>query len=213
MSALVSIRLRPGNFRQRGMILFFTLVALLVMSLAAVALIRSVDTNTLIAGNIAFKQGATASADAGVEAAMSWLATTETANSALNVLTDPIHAFNSDAPAAGYYSSLNPALSLTDGTGIQWSNADSVLVGTDANGNETRYVIQRMCRVANTVVQNANCLFSSAVEDKNGQAIPLPQDVCVGSGCPSAGQSPQIRITSRTLGPKATVSYVQAFVY
>jgi len=199
--------------RQSGVILFFTLIALLAISLAAVALIRSTDTSTMIAGNLTFKQSATASADAGIEAAMTWLAATEAANTTVNVLNNPAHPFNNDAPASGYYSNLNPALSLTDGTGIQWDNSDSVLAGTDAHGNTTRYVIQRMCRSANTPVQAANCLFSSALEDKNGQAIPLPQEVCVGSGCPAAGQTPQIRITSRTTGPRNTVSYVQAFVY
>lgn len=209
-------RFRPAPLpaaRQRGIILFFTLIALLAISLAAVALVRSTDTSTMIAGNLTFKQSATASADAGVEAAIGWLAATEAANSTVNVLNNPAHPFNNDAPAAGYYSSLNPALSVTDGIGIQWNNTDSMLAGTDAQGNTTRYVIQRMCRTANTPIQAANCLFSSALEDKNGQAIPLPQEVCVGPGCPAAGQTPQIRITSRTTGPRNTVSYVQAFVY
>lgn len=204
--------------KQRGVVLFFTLVALLAMSLAAVALIRSVDTSTMIAGNLAFKQAATASGDTGIEAAVTWLTTTESGNTALNVVTDTTHPFNNDGGTGaflntGYYSSTDPAVSLTDGTGIQWDDTDSILVGTDANGNTIRYVIQRMCRNANQSVQNGNCLFSTAKEDKNGQNIPLPQDVCQGDGCPSAGQSPQIRITSRSAGPRNTVSYVQAFVY
>jgi Tfp pilus assembly protein PilX len=62
------------SIRQRGVVLFFTLIALVVMSLAAVALIRSVDTSTMIAGNLAFKQSATTSGDGGIEAAVSWLA-------------------------------------------------------------------------------------------------------------------------------------------
>lgn len=204
--------------QQRGVVLFFTLVALLGMSLAAVALIRSVDTSTLIAGNLAFKQSATSSADAGIEAAVGWLAATEGGNVLLNVLTDTTHPFNVTGgtgafQSVGYYSSTDPAVSLTDGTGFQWDDTDSVLVGTDATGNTVRYIIQRMCRNANVAVQNANCLFSSAVEDKNGQNIPLPQDVCQGDGCPVAGQTPQIRITAQSLGPRNSVSYVQAFVY
>lgn len=199
--------------KQRGVSLFFALIALLVISLAAVALIRSVDTSTLIAGNLAFKQSTTSSGDAGIEAAVAWLAATEAGNTAINVLNNTAHPFNIDNAAVGYYSSTNSALSLIDGTGIQWSNADSVLVGTDASANTTRYVIQRMCRTPNVAIQNANCLFSGATIDKNGQSIPLPQDVCVGAGCPVAGQAPQLRITSRTTGPRNSVSYVQAFVY
>lgn len=200
--------------KQRGVVLFFTLIALLAMSLAAVALIRSVDTSTMIAGNLAFRQSATSSADSGIEAAIAWLNTIETTNSGLNVLNDPAHPFNQDNATAGYYSSADPALSLTDGSGIQWDDNDSFLVGTDAaTGNTVRYVIQRMCRNANQTIQNADCLFSGAIQDNNGQSIPLPQEVCEGDGCPVAGQTPQIRITARTDGPRNTISYVQAFVY
>jgi type IV pilus assembly protein PilX len=204
--------------KQRGVVLFFTLVALVAMMLAAVALIRSVDTSTLIAGNIAFKQAATSSGDAGIEAAMTWLSNTQAANSGVDVLTDPTHPFNVTGGTgaylnAGYYSNADPTVSLTDGTGIVWDNTDSTLVGTDSSGNTIRYVIQRMCRTANQPVQSANCLFSSAVEDQNGKNIPLPQDICQGAGCPVAGQAPMIRITSRTTGPRSTVSYVQSFVY
>lgn len=199
--------------KQRAVVLFFTLIALLAMSLASVALIRSVDTSTLIAGNLAFKQAATTSGDAGIEAAINWLAATQTANNALNVLNDPAHPFNITdlAVRPGYHSNADPALNLTaDAT---WNDVNNVLVGTDSSGNTVRYIIQRMCRNANQPIQTADCLFSGALQDNNGQNIPLPQEVCQGAGCPVAGQTPQVRITARTTGPKNTVSYVQAFVY
>ena len=203
--------------KQRGVVLFFALISLLAIMLAAVALVRSVDTSTIIAGNLAFKQAATTSGDAGTEAAVVWLTAAEAADNSKNVLTDTTHVFNIDNAAAGYYSSLNPALSLTASSGlrIQWTDADSVLVlpDPDSSGNSVRYVIQRMCRNANVAIQNADCLFSGALQDLNGKNIPLPQDVCIGAGCPVAGQTPQIRITSRTTGPRNTISYVQAFVY
>lgn len=207
--------MRARAMKQHGVVLFFALIALLAMSLAAVALIRSVDTSTMIAGNLAFKQAATSSGDAGIEAAVNWLAATESANTLLNVLNDPAHPFNNDNAAAGYYSSAASGVSLTDGTGIQWDNTDSALVLPDPNsgGNSIRYVIQRMCRNANQPIQTAECLFSGALQDNNGQNIPLPQEVCQGAGCPVAGQTPQVRITARTTGPRNTVSYVQAFVY
>jgi type IV pilus assembly protein PilX len=200
-------------------VLFFALISLLAIMLAAVALIRSVDTSTMIAGNLAFKQSATTSADAGTEAAITYLAGIEAANTTKNVLTDATHPFNIDNPTAGYYSSLNPLLSLTatSGTRIDWSatgsSAQSVHLAADSSGNTTSYVIQRMCRTPNVAITTADCLFSGALQDTNGQNIPLPQEICKGAGCPAAGQTPQIRITSRTTGPKNTISYVQAFVY
>lgn len=207
--------------KQRGLVLFLALIALLALSLAAVALIRSVDTSTMIAGNLAFKQAATTSGDAGIETAISWLAATETANAAKNVLTDSTHAFNVTNAASGYYSNADPALNLfADAT---WNAITAIPAVTDSSGNTIRYIIQRMCRTANALPSSqelplllppkTDCLFSGAVQDKNGQNIPLPQEVCAGAGCPVAGQTPQIRITTRTTGPKNTVSYVQAFVY
>ena len=219
--------------KQRGVVLFFALISLVAIMLAAVALIRSVDTSTLIAGNLAFRQAATTSGDRGTEAAMAWLTAVDAANSTLNVLTDTTHPFNDyhggNAGAAyysaGYYSSVDPNFSLTasSGTRINWDDSDSVLVlpDPDSSGNSTRYVIQRMCRnpaylpspPAAVAIVNADCLFSGALIDTSGQQVQLPQQVCKGAGCPAAGQSPEIRITSRTTGPRNTVSYVQAFVY
>jgi type IV pilus assembly protein PilX len=197
--------------KQRGVVLFFALVALLAIMLAAVALIRSVDTSTMIAGNLAFKQAATTSGDAGTEAAIGWLGATQAANSAINVLTDATHAFNVTDAASGYYSNSDPALSLfADAT---WDAITAIAAVTDSSGNTIRYVIQRTCRTPGVAIKDADCLFSGAVQNTSGQNIPLPQDVCSGPGCPVAGQTPMIRITSRVKGPKNTASYVQAFVY
>ena len=211
------IPLKPVRVvKQRGVALFFALICLVAIMLAAVVLVRSVDTSTMISGNLAFQRSATASADAGTEAALIWLASVEAANGAKNVLTDPSHPFNVDDGINGYYANLDPAKSLTasSGTRFLWDNTDSKLVGTDtATQNTTRYVIQRMCRTSGVAIKDANCLFSDAILDNNKQNIPLPQEICKGSGCPVAGQTPQIRITSRTTGPKNTLSYVQAFVY
>lgn len=207
------------TFKQRGVVLFFTLIALLVMSLAVVALIRSVDTSAMIAGNLAFRQGATTSGDAGVEAAMAWLTAINGANTNINIMnnTPSVHPFNVDTPAAGYYSSLDPNLSLTDPSKpshINWTDADSVSLGTDSNtGNTVRYVIQRLCRDANQPTQATRCIYGSADDDLTQKNIPYPQDVCLGDGCPKAGQAPMLRVTSRTDGPRNSVSYVQVFVY
>lgn len=227
---------------QRGVVLFFTLIALVIMSLAAVALIRSVDTGTMIAGNLSFRQGASASADTGIEAAIAWMGnTTQTMREASkNILTDFDYALNKTGGVGGYtddsgnacclnkgyYSNIDPNLSLTDGSGIQWDNSDStlVLIGgntVDVAGNEIRYVIQRMCRTAdklphrNEDVPNnqTGCLMSSAMLDNWGKQIPYATQVCNGGGCPTLGETAMMRITARVKGPKNTISYIQTIVY
>ncbi|MGB9093633.1 MAG: hypothetical protein WCB93_05930, partial [Gallionella sp.] len=128
---------RIGNrhrhaYRQRGVVLFFALIALVVMSLAAVALIRSVDTSTMIAGNIAFKQAATTSGDGGIEGAITALNAAQAAMAAINnnVLNDPgcpgacSNVLNASNPSNGYYSNADPNLSLTDSA--TWVNGSSM---------------------------------------------------------------------------------------
>jgi type IV pilus assembly protein PilX len=199
--------------KQRGVVLFFALIALVVMSLAAVALIRSVDTSTMIAGNLAFKQSAITSGDMGVEAAMSALGAMQTGDT-LNPLMDATDIFNQDDAANGYYSNADDAtLNLFDTA--NWRNGSSVQAGTDASGNEVRFLIQRLCRDPNVKLSTANCLFSAPTFDKDGQTTPLLATVCptTNPGCPKVGQNPEYRITSRTAGPGNTYSYIQAFVY
>ena len=45
-----------NHYKQSGFVMIVTLLALVIMLLASVALIRSTDTNLVIAGNMAFKR-------------------------------------------------------------------------------------------------------------------------------------------------------------
>jgi type IV pilus assembly protein PilX len=192
--------------KQQGVVLFFALVALVVMSLAAVALIRSVDTSTLIAGNLASKQSATTSADMGMETAINWMA------SQANLAT-----LNADIATSGYYSTqaANPV------TGFNWdandslpatstaTGADVIVNGTDGSGNTIRYVIQRMCSAVGAP-SAANCLFGPPGVNTNSSAV---MDATRAGANVAPDPSPIYRITARVIGVKNTVSYIQAFVY
>ena len=52
---------------QRGVVLFIALIVMVAMSLAAIALIRSVDTTTTVIGNLAFRQASILPANFAVE--------------------------------------------------------------------------------------------------------------------------------------------------
>lgn len=190
---------QPGMRQQRGVVLFVALIALVVMALAAVALIRSVDTGTLIAGNLSAKQSATTSADSGMETAMSWI----TANPAL---------LSGDDAAQGYYAtSAGDAKVLVNASTVK-ATGDGIVDGKDSSGNTITYVIQRMCRdpgpadAKDPATGAANCLLGPVSEDPCKKRNP-PDPFCK----PERGVL--YRITIRSTGPKNTVSYAQAFVY
>src|SRR5262245_50720083 len=62
----------PRN-RERGVSLMFALITVAALALAAVALVRSVDTGSLVIGNLGFKQDSLLAADDAARQAIDWL--------------------------------------------------------------------------------------------------------------------------------------------
>jgi Tfp pilus assembly protein PilX len=176
---------------QHGVVLFISLIVLVAMTLAGVAMMRSVDTNVLIAGNLAFRNAARSSADAGIEAARVWLSA-QTAGALIN---DNVPGYY-----ANWQDSFNPGA-------FNWG-AQAALVGTDSNGNEIRYIVHRMCAESAKTVDGTDCFkvtSASSGSTKGGGSY--------GQTPLSGAAMPYYRITARVEGPRNTVSYVQAFVY
>ena len=59
--------------RQQGVVLLIALIVLVAMTLAGIGMMRSIDTGTMVAGNIGFRQSAVATGDGGIEQAITWL--------------------------------------------------------------------------------------------------------------------------------------------
>lgn len=187
---------------QEGLVLFIALIVLVAMSLAGVSLMRAVDTGTVVAGNMAFKQAAIMVADRGTQNAVQWLQN----NSAGAVL-------QTTNTGAGYFSS-RPVVEPNWFDPASWSESVAVNGGApDASGNVVRYVIHRMCTQPDTAyngmnggVANECALFYAASAAASGGSMAV--------GAPQFIGSPQIyyRITTRVEGPRDTVSVIQTSV-
>jgi type IV pilus assembly protein PilX len=200
---------RSFRARQRGVVLFIALIVLVAMTLAGIAMMRSVGTNVLISGNIAFKQTTTSVSDYGVEKAREWLLATGTATPA---------ALQNDDPASGYYSSwMYDPTAPTDATknfnpfSFAWGNATAKLVTPAVDPSTTVYfVIHRMCKEKNMspddpAQQCVTLESSSAGSTKN-----------LLSGTDKGLDSKNVifyRITGQVVGPKNTTSFVQTVMY
>jgi type IV pilus assembly protein PilX len=211
------ITVKPINTllkRQQGLVLFIALIALVAMSLAAAALIRSVDSSVLVAGNLAFKQSATMSADSSFGLAAEYINTNGS-------------TINADDAANGYYASLAPpnatgytadtdvfnffdestwgALKSRKATGPGFTN------GVDSSGNTVEYIVQRMCRnTGKAPIVEQDCLLGTS---KVGGSSNQAQTYTTAGGLQSVGASIMYRVTSRVTGPKNTVSVTQAYIY
>lgn len=194
----------PGA--QRGVIVFISLIVLVAMTLAGIAVMRSSGSAVLTAGNLALRETATLAGDRGIEKAIAWLRT-----------KGPVYLQNTNA-AEGYYSWWNdqlPALTSGEFDPVLWGkdnwdqNDRAVLVETDAGGNQIRYVIHRLCSAAGPAdAAGTECVtLTDPTSGGSMRALEGGEKVLAGSS--------QIyyRITARVDGPKNTVSIVQATVY
>jgi Tfp pilus assembly protein PilX len=205
--------MRGAPRRERGVVLFIALIILVAMALAGIALIRSVDTNVIVAGNIAFKQGATAAGDQGVEAARQWL-------------IDNKSALNNDSLVAGtsaYYSNWQQNLDLTatdpNKPDFDWNGVAKEVIADDGAGNRVRYVIHRLCADPNVAPASTTCVRVSAA---SGGATSRGGEYGGRRGYEAGGESGGFnlasalvfyRVTVRIDAPRNTVSYVQALMY
>lgn len=206
----------PNISRQRGASLFFAIVALVLMTTAGLALMRSVDTGNIIAGNMAFRESTVSATDTGVENAVTYL----------NSIAAPA-TFASDANLPGgctvgtatvpgnclYAARVQPE--DEDGLPlIDWSHSNIPV--TTINGNDVQYVIERLCNPDTTVP----VVLTQAPKNEDAKSV-CGTEVTVDGGSSKApsgggGVSKVVEImylvTVRVKGPRNTISTVQTIL-
>ena len=202
---------RQVSHCQKGFVLFLALVSLVVMSLAAVALIRSVDTNSLITGNLAFRQNATLSSAYGLEAVAQTIGSQPFGFEENNNAGDGYYAtcLNFDdfpADPCGGQRLTRDAQWVPDTTSQLADNLPGLVNGVDPYGNTVQYIVERMCNQTGETLPN-RCMVTTNLTDEGGSQCSEGGRVL----CSAAIDYPLYRITVRIAGPKNTISYVQAF--
>ena len=183
-----------GKNQQHGAVLLISLVVLVIMTLSALALIRSVNMTNLIAGNLAFRESALLSPERSTEAAMTWLAGAGTATLNAASAENGYQAVRTDPSAAQSWDAL-------------WQDTlkgQAVTDSVDVAGNTVSYVIHRLCDAAGSpqVVNCAKPPNANAGGSQTGGGGPLPQ----------TDSQVYYRITTRVAGPRSTTVYTQTIV-
>lgn len=189
---------------QSGVVLAIMLIVLVAMTLAAISMVRSVDTTNLIAGNLSFQQAATHSGDTGIELASTWLAAN--AVGATLDIDDSTNGYVAGGLNAGPDLTANPPQTWND-YWVKTLAARAVkATQVDAAGNTVSYIIDRMCNSAGGVTSGASCVGSPTVTLASGNSEEAGEKQL------NASSGVYYRITVRVDGPRNTVSYVQAVV-
>ncbi len=190
---------------QRGVVLFIALIALVAMTLAGIALMRSVDTANVIAGNFAFKESAIHATDRGTEFAITALPALIANNGSTQVNNQyyPVR----QAEVAGI-----PGMPAT----VDWSAVTKTTIPN--TGNDVQYVVERMCDpipASGVVPAVPNGPSQQNRNDVTDYCITAPQcspGVSINAPPFCVAGDISYRVTARVTGPRGTVSVVQSIV-
>lgn len=208
--------LSPGLRRQRGTALFVALIMLVAMSVAAVSLVRSVDTSVVITGNLAFQQTALQVADYGIEAAANDLVTIKSSSpearwrrgdtcaipggsrTEFNYYPTAFARTATGSPIAGgtTYTDTYPGV-----PSLNWNDVPCVTNNRIPAGYTVQYVIDRLC-TGTVPITNlaANCVSDNPSEGGSRRA---------GQARFTGALSVRYRATVRVGGPNNAQSFVQ----
>lgn len=177
--------------RQRGVILIYTLIILLILTIGAAALVRSMHSSLFSAGNLAFRRDLVNQGEQAV------------ANVITAFKTGTFPDTTADAPAANYSSTILPTNRegvpnvLLNDNAFSGTYSAPDITGATADVN-IRYIIDRLCSVTGPA-DGTQCVQSSA-------AAP-------GGTAPGTGLAPPsatvYRLSVRVSGTRGTQVFLQ----
>jgi hypothetical protein len=122
---------RPSH-TQAGVALPVTLIILLVMLISSIYLLKSSNTTTLTASNLAYDSAQSRAVDYGLHQGFQWLSATSRTSKGL---------LDANSAANGYNATYDTTLSVR--TPRFWNGSRTVTLGTQ----RIEYVIHRMCNL------------------------------------------------------------------
>jgi type IV pilus assembly protein PilX len=189
-----------SRHRQRGMVSTLIAIIVLVVSLmAAMALMRSVDTSNTIAGSLTFRQGVVQ------EAERAYAAVKTNVN-----FSEPASDSNQ---TGGYYASPQTAdpnrpdlpKILTVTSPVTGSVGQLPALNT---GNTVSYVVERLCPAAGPASPTTCVVPGASIQ--GGSVSNQTKD----NGPPfNSGAYAAFRLTVRVDGPKGAIGYVQTILH
>jgi type IV pilus assembly protein PilX len=195
----MSTVMRPSRARQRGVVLIFALIVLLILTIGAVALMRSMHSSLFAAGNLAFRRDLT---NQGEQAVANVMAEFQPGG-----ILSTSGVTDSDLISANYKSFTLPTDSNPQGVPNALLNDTTFLtvgqVANDITGATPdvtiRYVIHRLCNVTG-VPSSATCVQSTGIPTGGGHN----RNTAVAP--PSATV---YRLSVRVTGPRSTQVFLQ----
>jgi Tfp pilus assembly protein PilX len=193
---------RRDGRRQRGVVLLIVLIGLLLMMIGAVAMVRSFNGSSQVAGNLAFRRDLTNQGERGLAAAAA--AVKSGALAAASTREADQAASNYSAKRLETNADGIPLLLLKESLFDKAGMKDKNDVVDEAAGVHIRWIVDRQCDKAGAF-DPATCAAVDA--DTSGSGTDWMAK-------PSGGPAAVYRVSVRVDGPRATQAFLQAtFTY
>lgn len=194
-SHLMSARIRPARRpAQRGIVMIFTLIALTLLLVAAAAVLRTVDSSSILVNNLAFRRDFTNRAESGFASAKALF----TGAGALSTEA----ARQADSQTNHYSSSRLPNASNGMPTVLvnDTNYASTYGTPTTSGGITVRWVIDRQC-LATGAYSSSSCEYYANSGDSGGTGWLRK---------PGGGTQAVYRISVRITGPRNAEAFYQS---
>lgn len=198
--------------RSRGAVLAVVLVVLVIMMLGGISLLRSVDTSTILSGNLAFRRDSVNHTTVGLNAAMAAMQRADFKDRTTAECV-PTVAACAGAPAKWLAMNYWPRLLEADSNGVpliikntttfdgKFGVRPNATDGTLEDGNTVRFLIERMCSDYGPS-DETKCSVSDNYELGGSYRQDKPGSISL----------PLYRVTIRSDGPRNTLTYTQAII-
>ena len=196
----------PRRLQQRGAVLLFGMIALVVLLVGSAALVRSMNTSVFTAGNYAFKRDLTNQGERAVAAVLEVVQTGALSTAAAREASDAARNYSAQLLPANAQGIPLALLSNAQFAGIGVASNDIAIADM---GITIRYVVDRLSAAAGPAVP-ANSLMAGPGAPAGSSASELSNAMDASSS--GAGAVPQqvvYRVSVRVEGPRRTQSFYQ----
>ena len=204
-----------GTSRQRGVVLLFALIALVVMMIAAVAMTRSFHSSLFMAGNIGFKRDMRNQSEMAVSTALGYFRdATKLGTSGARAIDSSQYNYSARMLATDAHG-IPSALALSnDDFALQYP-APVLKSQDNSQSVEVRYVIDRLCSTVGdetTLGPNTCVMANNATPPGRGALNAQSSDTApLCPTCKSAAPQGVIyRLSIKVTGPRKTQSFFQS---
>lgn len=195
--------------RQRGVVILFGLIALVIMLIGAVAMVRSMNSSLANAGNLGFKRDLTNQGERAMQAVFTLMESGALVTEAARQTTNPLLNYRARQFVGAEVTPQGLPVALL-------SDAGFAAVGTAPDievadlGVRVRYVIDRLC-AADGVPNDTTCTMGESqvpgarsLDELNTAADPSA------GGAGAVPQQVVYRLSIRVTGPRDTQAFFQS---